>query len=459
MFDTIVSPATALYPSAIGIVRISGSKTKDILTKITRKQNFSPRFAHLVRVYDEDGTQLDESIAIFYPEPSSYTGEDMAEIFLHGNPVIINHVVSLCIKNGARMAQEGEFTKRAFLNGKLSLEKAESVLSIVNSSTLAGVKASFKVLKGEFSRVIEDIRTGIIDVLSDIEASVDFPEDVDPDIPKEKIENNIRYNLEKVEKIYSSWKGAKVMLDGAVCVVIGKPNAGKSSLFNILVGESRAIISPFPGTTRDYIDARIDIGGVLIKLIDTAGVRETPDPIEKEGIKRAIELAKKSDIILCVFDSSSEFDQDDKKSVEVSFLSDAQLIIFVVNKSDKGDVLKYREILENIIQSSDVKHKEIEIVNTSCIEGKDINKVREIMKNFVMRGENTDFFALSSRQIGIILSVIENLRSSLEFISNSDYIGSVLKLREALTSLDDIIGQGSSQKVIDDIFKKFCIGK
>ncbi len=456
MNDTIVSHATPLFPSAIGVVRLSGPRVKEIITKLTRKNNFRRRYAHLVEIYDDDGKNIDECILIFYEKPSSYTGEDMAEIFLHGNPVIINHVVSLCIKNGARMAREGEFTKRAFLNGKITLERAESILSIVNSSTIDGVKASIRILKGEFQDVVERIRLKIVDILSDLEASLDFPEDVDMEITKEKIQQNIYEALEEIQKIYLSWKNSRMMVDGAMCTIIGKPNAGKSSLFNLLVGESRSIISPFPGTTRDYIDTRIDVGGgVLIRLIDTAGVRQTPDPIEQEGIKRAIEISSESDIILCVFDSSSEFDEDDKKSVEVSLSSKAQLVIFIINKSDKGDVSRYERIIENF----KTEDKETKTLSVSCLKNENIDKVREEIKDFVVKGKDHDFFALSARQIGLLSLIIDKLKNALEFISNSDYLGSVLCIREALTSIDDLLGRGSSPEVIENIFKKFCIGK
>lgn len=456
MNDTIVSPATPLFPSAIGLVRLSGPRCKEIVAKLTKRNNFRNRFAHLVEIYDDDGKIIDEGILIFYEKPSSYTGEDMAEISLHGNPVIINHVVSLCIKNGARMAQEGEFTKRAFLNGKITLEKAESILSVVNSSTLEGVKASIRILKGEFQNVIEKIRSKIIDIISDIQASLDFPEDVDTEITKDKIQQNVYETLNDLEKIYSSWKSSRMMIEGATCTIIGKPNAGKSSLFNLLVGESRAIISPFPGTTRDYIDARIDVGGgVLIKLIDTAGIRQTPDPVEKEGIKRAIELSSESDVILCVFDSSSEFDNDDKKSIEISLSSKAEILIFIINKSDIGDVSKYERILEGFKQHG----KDLKILSISCLKNENIDRLKETIKDFVVKGKDQDFFALSSRQIGLISLVMEKLKTSLEFISASDYLGSVIEIKEALSNIDDLFGKGSSPEVIDNIFKKFCIGK
>lgn len=457
VIDTIVAPATALYPSAIGIVRISGERTSEIISKLTKRNNFRPRFAHLVQIYDEDGSLMDEGILIFYQKPKSYTGEDMAEIFVHGNPILINHIIKLCIKYGARIAQEGEFTKRAFLNGKISLEKAEAVLSIVNSPTILGVKASLKILKGEFGKIMESIRQKIVDVLSDLQASVDFPEDVDIELPREKIEENLRGVLSYIQGIYESWRRSRFMSEDIVCVIIGKPNAGKSSLFNSLVGESRAIISPFPGTTRDYIDARIDVGGVIAKIIDTAGIRHTPDPVEQEGIKRAIELSKKGNIIICVFDSSSDFTQDDRKTIEVALSSEeAELIIFAINKSDIGNVDYYKKVVSEFTSSSS---KKIEIIPTSCVRNENIENVRNTIKDFVMSSGNSEFFALSSRQVAIIQSVMEDTSRALEYILSSDYLGAILHLQDALTKIDDIFGKGSLPEVIENIFSKFCIGK
>lgn len=455
MVDTIVSPATPLFPSAIGIIRISGPKTRDIISVLTKRYSFSPRFAHLVQLYDEDGKFLDEGIVIFYPGPKSYTGEDMAELFVHGNPVLINHIVFLCIKNGARMAQEGEFTKRAFLNGKLSLEKAESVLSLVSSSTINGVKAAAKMLKGEFEDTLLTIRTKLINILSDIEASVDFPEDVDPDLPREMLLQSLESVLKHLQSIYDSWRNSRMMVDGAICIILGKPNVGKSSLFNILVGESRAITSPLPGTTRDYIDAKIDIGGVIIKLVDTAGIRQTSDPIEEEGVRRTIELSKRCDILLCVFDSSSDFTEDDLRTINVAFSSEAELVVLIINKSDIGDVKKY----EGILSEFRTEQKTIKKIVTSCANNHNIDEIRATIKDFVMKGDNDDFFAMSSRQVGLILAAIEKTQKAYELMRFSDYLGSILHLRDVLTNIDDIFGKGSSQDIIDEIFKKFCIGK
>lgn len=453
--DTIVSPATPLFPSAVGMIRISGPKAAEIVSSITKRKEFLPRRAHLVDLYDEDGGVIDEAIVIFYPKPNSYTGEDMAEIFTHGNPVLINHVISLCIKGGARMAHEGEFTKRAFLNGKLSLEKAESILSVVNSSTIAGIKASVRVLKGDFERVIKEIRSQLIEVSSDIEASVDFPEDVDTDISTEWILSRLGDVLRKVERIYSSWRSSRMMVSGAICSIIGKPNVGKSSLFNLLVGEARAIISSFPGTTRDYVDAMVDLGGAMVKIIDTAGIRGTEDPIEQEGIRRAMKVSKESDVVLCLFDSASEFCDDDSKAIDVALSSDAELVIFVINKSDIGDVRAYEDILWGL----DCRGKRMKVLSISCAENRNIDMIRSAIRDFIFEGGSGEFFALSSRQAGLLFSVMEDIKRAEEFLSHSDYLGGVLHLREALKKIDDVFGVGSLPEVIDSIFKKFCIGK
>ena len=465
--DTIVAPATAPFPSAIGAVRLSGRKTSDILRKIfspaSKKAPHpinSPRKAVYGVLHDEKGEELDDCIAIFYSSPKSYTGEDMAEIFVHGNPVLVEYVVKLCIKMGARHAREGEFTKRAYLNGKITLEKTEAINAIVRASTIEGVKRSVKVLQGEFEKTLNKMKKEIIQVLSEVEASIDFPEDVDEELPHEKILGDIVKLSREIEEIGERWSRTKFLIEGATCSIIGKPNVGKSTLFNAILGESRAIVSPVPGTTRDYIDVKIDIGGVVIRLVDTAGIRKTPDPIEEEGIKKAIEITEKSDIVICVFDSSQvEITEDDISVVDVAVRSGAEKIIFVVNKSDIGKPKRYIEMIKENMLPSSLFQKTV-IVSVSAKRKEGIELLKSEIKKFILEGEgDSGLSVISSRQKVVLDGIISDIKRAEEYIMNLEYIGVSYSLRSALQKIDDIFGIGSSEEVINSIFQNFCIGK
>ncbi len=459
LYDTIVAPATPLLPSPIGIVRISGEKTQYILENITKssKVTQNPSRAILSRIFDEDGRELDEVIVIFYKSPYSYTGEDMAELFLHGNPLLLDRVIELCVKLGARVALPGEFTKRAYLNGKISLEKAEAINSIINSATIEGIKRSVKVLKGGFEEIMKKIKEEIIEITAELTASIDFPEDVDPELPHHKLLEDISSLSERVEKLVGSWTKSKILLEGSTCVIIGKPNAGKSTLFNSLVGESRAITSPIPGTTRDYIDMKINIGGAIITLIDTAGIRESADPIEEEGIKRALELTERSDILVSVFDSSTEFDKDDEKILKVSENSKANLKIIAINKIDIGDAKAWRKILSDRVKMGE----NFRVIEISAKFGVFTEVIKEIIREFILSSADQDenISITSLRQKNLLEEILANIKKSVSFIKNSDYLGATLSLQASLSKIDDILGIGSSEEVINSVFERFCIGK
>ncbi len=456
--DTIVAPATPLLPSPISIVRISGGKTIDIIGKIINSQDKiveNPKKAILTKINDRNGEVIDECIIIFHKAPYSYTGEDMVEIFLHGNPILVEHVIKLCIEYGARYAREGEFTKRAYLNRKISLDQAEAVNAIINASTIEGVKKSVKVLEGEFSAILQKIGESIKDFVSAVEASIDFPEDVDWELPYEKLLEDITALSQEVKNIITRWTRTKLLIEGATCTLVGKPNVGKSTLFNCIIGRSRSIVSPTPGTTRDYIDAKIDIGGAIITIVDTAGIRKkTEDPVEIEGIKRTLELIQKSDVILCMFDSTSEFDDDDDQVIKtVLEHRDNSFILPIINKIDAGDEKKWEKILME-------KLKGIPVLKVSSLHNKNVKQITESILEFMKKGNDDEgLSAITLRQKTILNEILKDLEDALRFMEGAEYIGSVYALRSALSKIDDILGKGSSHEIIENIFKKFCIGK
>jgi tRNA modification GTPase len=464
--DTIVAPATPPFPSAIAIIRISGKDTLSILKSLTNAEFEVPRKIKFVRIYDQDGKEvIDEGMAVFFKGPKSYTGEDMAEIYLHGNPLLVDYVVNLCIRYGARFAGEGEFTKRAYLNGKITLEKAEAINSIIRSSTLEGVKSSLKVLRGEFEVLLKEIKNEILEVLSKIEASIDFPEDVDWELPYAKLYQEVLEVSKKVKEIAQRWKSTKVLIDGPKCVIVGKPNVGKSSIFNAILGQSRAIVSPIPGTTRDFIDAKIDIGGVIATIVDTAGIRRTPDPIEEEGIRRTKEVLKSADVAICVFDSSSDFQDDDKDALEYTLFSEASKLIFVINKIDIGDLRKWENLLREKISdfvsgaSDPEDKKDISIIATSVNYKESIEKLRAEIRSFLNTFRSDDLSVISKRQKILLDEIAADAERALDFMKNSEYIGASYSLKDALGKIDEVFGVGSSEEVINKIFSNFCVGK
>lgn len=462
--DTIVAPATPPFPSAIAIIRISGKDTLSILKRLTNTDFELPGKIKFVRVYGQDGSEIiDEGMAVFFKGPKSYTGEDMAEIYVHGNPLLVDYVVGLCIKYGARFAQEGEFTKRAYLNGKITLEKAEAINSIIRASTLEGIKSSLRVLRGEFEVLLKEIKNEIVDVLSKIEASIDFPEDVDWELPYENLYQGVLEVSKKVKEIAQRWKSTKVLIDGPKCVIVGKPNVGKSSIFNAILGQSRAIVSPVPGTTRDFIDAKIDIGGVIATVIDTAGIRRAPDPIEEEGIRRTKEVLRSADIAICVFDSSSDFQDDDKDALEYTLVSEAFKLIFVINKIDIGDLKKWenllREKISNFVSCDREDKKDISIIATSVNYKESIENLRAEIRSFLNAFRSDELSVISTRQKILLEGVSDDVERAVDFMKNSEYIGASYSLKEALGKIDEVFGVGSSEEVINKIFSNFCIGK
>lgn len=462
--DTIVAPATPPFSSAIAIIRISGKDTLSILKRLTNTDFELPGKIKFVRVYGQDGSEIiDEGMAVFFKGPKSYTGEDMAEIYVHGNPLLVDYVVGLCIKYGARFAQEGEFTKRAYLNGKITLEKAEAINSIIRASTLEGIKSSLRVLRGEFEVLLKEIKNEIVDVLSKIEASIDFPEDVDWELPYENLYQGVLEVSKKVKEIAQRWKSTKVLIDGPKCVIVGKPNVGKSSIFNAILGQSRAIVSPVPGTTRDFIDAKIDIGGVIATVIDTAGIRRAPDPIEEEGIRRTKEVLRSADIAICVFDSSSDFQDDDKDALEYTLVSEAFKLIFVINKIDIGDLKKWenllREKISNFVSCDREDKKDISIIATSVNYKESIENLRAEIRSFLNAFRSDELSVISTRQKILLEGVSDDVERAVDFMKNSEYIGASYSLKDALGKIDEVFGVGSSEEVINKIFSNFCIGK
>lgn len=455
MSDTIAAISTAPGIGGIGIIRMSGDDCFEILEKIFKQKNsqniddikgYSIKFGKIV----ENDNIIDEVLVSYFKAPKSYTSENMCEINSHGGVVIMNKILDLCIKNGANLAEPGEFTKRAFLNGRMDLSQAEAVIDIINAKTDKEAEVSLKQLEGNLSENIEKIRKIIISVMADIEATIDYPEYDLEEVTNAKIMkvlDEVDILLESLEK---SFYNGKILREGISTAIIGRPNAGKSSLLNLILNEERAIVTDIEGTTRDTIEEFISIDGVPLKIIDTAGIRNAKDEVEKIGVEKAMDIAKKSDIIIAIFDSSKKINEEDKKILNL--LKDKNAII-LLNKID----------LKKQVNIDEFKSLEKPIIEISTKTREGIDKLYdEISKMFKLKEIASDGETIVSnvRHKNIILNSRKNLEKARETIRANmpiDIISTYLK--EIIEELGKITGETVTEDVISEIFSKFCLGK
>lgn len=453
-FDTIAAPATPLMESSISVIRISGTKAFEITEKVFRKKpgkeiSLSVTPSHTVHFgIISDGEEIiDEVLVTVFKNPNSYTGEDVIEISSHGGVYITRKILSLLMKKGARNAEPGEFTKRAFLNGKLDLSQSEAVADLIKSQTESAHRSSLKQLEGSLSKFISEARHDLLNAISLVELELDFAEEDVEFLNKDELRNKISNLKEKLEKILSTYITGKIIRDGVNLVISGKPNSGKSSLFNFLLNSERAIVSDIPGTTRDYLEEKLIINGILFNLTDTAGIRLTEDIIESEGVKRSFEKIEEADLNLYLIDSSSG-EEEIRKSLEYykSKLNSEKTIV-CFTKSD----LKVSQIPDGYLSISLFIPDSIESLKKSMV------------KNYLesTKIENKDDIILTNYRHKICIEqTIESLLKSIESIDSSmsgEYIS--LDLRNAISRLGEITGEFTNEEVLNNIFMKFCIGK
>ncbi|BCS82467.1 tRNA uridine-5-carboxymethylaminomethyl(34) synthesis GTPase MnmE [Anaerocellum diazotrophicum] len=453
-FDTIVAISTPIGTGGIGIVRISGKNAFDIAERIIRSKKYNTvkdipiRYAALVDVYDGDEF-IDEAILIKFKSPHSYTGEDVIEIQSHGGLVVLKRIVETAIKNGARHAMPGEFTKRAFLNGRLDLSQAEAVIDIINSKTRLLQQNAAKQLKGLLSQKIEEITQLLLNLVASIEASIDFSEHEVDEISHSEILSIIDAALAKIEKLEKSYETGKAIKSGIYTVIVGRPNVGKSSLLNRLLKEEKAIVTDIPGTTRDVIEEVLDIEGIPIILADTAGVRKTDDIVEKIGVKKTLESIERSDLVLFMVESSGIL-QDDLEIFEA--IKNKRFIV-IVNKIDK----------EVNISQDDIKRVfGKEGIFISVEHDKNLELVEKAIANEVLSQnlESQDSVLITNlRHKELLLKAKEFLLSAKENLYTVPLDILSIDIRNALDSLYQITGRNVTEDMVDRIFSMFCIGK
>ena len=453
--DTIAAIATPYGESAIGIVRLSGEKSLEILKKIFKSPSgkIKPRYAHYGYIVNKNGEPIDEAVVIYYKAPHSYTGEDMVEINLHGNPLILKEVLNRILEEGARLAEPGEFTKRAFLNGKLDLTQAEAVAELISAKTELARKLALNQLRGALSREIKPLREELLMLHTLVESSIEFEEEDIPTIEKEDLEKRLEKILQRVDKLLQTAKTGKAIRQGIKLAIVGKPNVGKSSLFNRLLGEERAIVTDIAGTTRDYIEETVNLKGIPISLIDTAGIRETSDLVERIGVERSLQKLKEADVVLFVLDASKEKPSEEDLKLARLVEGVKKPTIVVLNKIDLGRKLDL----------SQLPLKAERVVEVSAKTGEGIEKLADVILEVsgVQTAEGGNIY-ISVRHEELLKKAKKALENALKYLREGEFYSPeilMLDIREASDALGEIIGEVTTEDVLGQIFSTFCIGK
>lgn len=458
--DTITAISTPIGEGGISVIRISGELTFGIIEKIFFKDrlknkniNISEESSHTIHfgyIFDEKNL-IDEGLISIFKNPNSYTGEDVIEISSHGGYFISQKIIKILLKNGARHAEPGEFTKRAFLNGKIDLSQAEAVADLINSKTEFAHSSSIKQLEGSLSEFVKETRQEIINITSLVELELDFAEEGLEFVKKDEIKSKIEKLNTKLEKIISSYLTGKVIREGINLVIAGKPNSGKSSLFNYLLKTNRAIVSEIAGTTRDYIEENIIINGMLFNLIDTAGLRNSSDQIESEGIKRSYKKIEESDLILYLIDSSQN---DKQKKEDLEYFKnnfDERKSIPVYTKSDLEKADSVNDKINTVIEISLLKDESIELLKIAMIEKTRIGDIKF---------SSGDIILTNLRHKICLENVVDSLREAVKTIDDKmsgEYIS--VDLRKSLSHLGEVTGEVTNDEILNNIFMNFCIGK
>ncbi len=458
--STIAAISTAPTNGGIGIIRMSGKNCFEIIEKIFRPihpqkideiPGYTMKYGYIVNYKTQEN--IDEVLVSYFKSPKSYTTEDMCEINSHGGVVIEQEILKQCLLAGAELAEPGEFTKRAFLNGRIDLSQAEGVIDLINSKTSKEAKASLHQLEGALSRKIQDIRKQLLDIMADIEASIDYPEyDEVEEITNNRMALILKDIKEKLLKLESSFENGKMLKEGINTVIIGKPNAGKSSLLNAILNEERAIVSGVEGTTRDTIEEFITIQGIPLKLIDTAGIRDAKDEIEEIGVKKALKLMKEADLVMYIIDNTKPLENEDREII--SMLKDKKSII-LLNKIDEGDYKleedkELKELNKPIVKISAKTREGLDDLYKNIVDMFQINEI-EIDQGGIITNIR------HKNQIRKAIVAIEEAEKVLKQEMPVDLIS--VPIKQCLEEVSSITGENVSEDIIAEIFSKFCLGK
>ena len=455
--DTISAIATAQGEGGIGIIRLSGERAIAIADKMFKPASgrtlnaYESHRAVYGRIVDEDGQTVDEAMALIMKAPHSYTREDVVELQCHGGVMPLRKTLALTYQHGARPAEGGEFTKRAFLNGRLDLSQAQAVMDIITAKTDRSLKMAAGHLTGAFSAQIKAFRQEILGQIAHLEAAIDFPEDEVDDVVTEKVAEKVVEVRNNIAKLLKTAGTGRILRDGLMTAIVGKPNVGKSSLLNALLQEERAIVTDIPGTTRDSIEEYANVGGVPLRIIDTAGIRATEDVVEKIGVEKARQMVSEAALVLALFDGSRPLDSEDE---EILSLLAGQDAIVLLNKSD----------LQPVLTAAALSAKaHVPVIEISTKENHGLDKLTQAICDKVYGGEvvsDEGSFVRDERQVSLLRQADEHLAAALTTIEAGmglDFIS--IDLRSAWEKLGEITGDTVGEDIIDEIFSKFCIGK
>ena len=454
--DTIAAISTGMTSSGIGIVRLSGPDAVAIADKVYDSRSgkkLEDMPTHTIHYgFIRDGEEfIDEVLVMLMRGPRSFTAEDTVEINCHGGVYAMNRILELVIRKGARPAQPGEFTKRAFLNGRIDLSQAEAVIDVINAKNEYALKSSVSQLKGSVLKVIREIREKMIYHIAYIESALDDPEHISVDGYPQQLEEQTNMWKEKLQTLIASSENGKRMKEGITTVIVGKPNAGKSSLLNVLLGEERAIVTDIAGTTRDVLEEQMSMSGISLNIIDTAGIRNTEDVVEKIGVKKAKSYAKDADLIIYVVDSSTQLDENDEEIIEL--IRDRKAIV-LLNKADLDPVTTEAQIKERLDKP---------VISVSAKEEQGLDQLELTVKNMFYDGKisfNDEIYITNIRQKAALTEALESLNQVSESIQNQmpeDFFS--IDLMNAYEELGSITGETVGEDLVNEIFSKFCMGK
>ena len=453
--ETIAAISTAPGLGGIGIIRITGDKAFEILlkmfksTKVKKMEDIVPNTIIYGKIYD-DSRMVDEVLVSFFKSPNSYTKEDLVEINTHGGSIVMKEILNLVLKKGAMLAEPGEFTKRAFLNGRIDLTQVESIATILNAKSEEELRISGELLQGKLYNKVVNIKEKLMDILMHLEVNIDYPEYDTDEKETEEIVSTVTDILKDLKRFEATFDVGSKIKDGIKISIIGRPNAGKSSLLNNLLNKERAIVTEIEGTTRDSIEEDLNINGINIKIIDTAGIRETDEKVERIGIERAITIAEKSDLIIAIFDISKPFNENDMK------------ILDIISKKESLILLNKYDLVKDIDLPEEIKNTGKEYIYTSMLEKKGTEDVIEwITKKTesLKINKNNDIIIIHERQKKVITDVIEMIEQILKDLEIIPIDMVSENIRDVINKINELTGENVKEEVLNEIFKNFCLGK
>lgn len=467
--DTIAAIATAVSDSGIGIIRVSGENAILVVSQIycnAKKQyildSYLSHTIHYGFITEKDGKIIDEVMISVMKAPRTYTREDTVEINCHGGAFMVKKILMTVVEAGARIAEPGEFTKRAFLNGRIDLSEAEAVMDLISAKNEFALQSSIRQLRGSVYKKVKDLRDRIIYEIAFIESALDDPEHISLDGYTQKLSNQVFLIKKELEELLASADDGKMLREGIRTVIVGKPNVGKSSLLNLLVGQDRAIVTDIAGTTRDILEETIQLGEITLNIIDTAGIRNTEDVVEKIGVEKAKTISEDADLILYVIDSSVPLDQNDKDIIQM--VKDKRVII-LLNKSDLTEAVDYQSVDHLILQvtGKDREKNKISMIKISARENEGLDSLKTMVTEMFFHGQisyNDQIYMTNARHKEAVIEALDSMRQvqvSLEHEMPEDFYS--IDLMNAYAALGRIIGEEVEDDLVNEIFSKFCTGK